>query len=84
MIYQDDKGRWHSDLLGTPPYCNASWGGEGQENAVDICSAGGSAEVNIDWQDIPNLVSDLLLLYERARLRWASVPVTEACKPNLR
>lgn len=74
MIHSKPDGEWVSDLLGEPSYCNSSWK---PDCGVTIVSAGGNAEVDIDWKDIPRFVSDLLLIYEQARAHCALVPILQ-------
>jgi hypothetical protein len=87
VIHQAADGSWHSDLLGKPSYCNSSW--EDGNEYITIVSASGQAEVDVDWKDVPRLVSDLMLLYERARNANACnddgsyIQPTEALSPNL-
>lgn len=90
MIHQRPDGEWVGDLLGEPSYCNVSW--TPGNTGINIVSAGGNAEVDIDWRDVPRLVSDLLLVYEQARAANALtnngtnlVPVAaaNAAPPNL-
>ena len=87
MIYKDNSGRgFISDLIGDPSYCHAQWDGPDYRD-ITIVSASGSAEVQIEWEDIPALVADLLLLYEMARaansvttVNGANVPVAPATR----
>jgi hypothetical protein len=93
MIHQKPNEEFVSDLLGSPSYCNAAW--RPGNSSVTIVSAGGNAEIDIEWRDIPRLASDLLLLYEQARAFYAMVEervlpgnniplhTTQAEKPNL-
>lgn len=80
MIHTKEDGKeLVSDLY--EDYANCSW--KVGSRAISIVSAAGNQEVEINWEDVPALVSDLLLLYEEARQYMIGITHTERSKPNL-
>ena len=81
MIHQNEKRtEWVSDIY--EDYANCSW--TVGQSSVCIVGASGHEVTNIDWDDVPALVSDLMLLYEKAREYMLGRNAAERKVPNLK